>query len=331
MRKEWESFRITIVLYLIVLALPFSAYFIYDAFKTIEYDTQTISKAGSVGGKILKRIHEGREEVWSDDADRIGKILEEVGQWVRQNNGTGYYVGSRSLERDFEDVNRCWSELSVSGQSDGRNGLQCSAYADHLATMIEKITYLKQRRVVTILFASIGTSMLISLLMIYFTRTYIHLQMRKHAIRDHDTGLFNYAYFMSSLKNLMSRSKRNKYPLSMIAIELNNLDKGNKTYDIATRKHLFSVVGGIVIAEARQSDLPCRYNDNTIMIILPDTAIENTGALSERIESNIKAHDFDISPTFEFKIASTAYDFVEIEKAFVERMFNQLKNTMNHH
>ena len=52
MPKEWSSFRITLLLYILVLILPLSFYFVYSSFKTIQNDTKIVHQTGWVGGAI---------------------------------------------------------------------------------------------------------------------------------------------------------------------------------------------------------------------------------------------------------------------------------------
>ena len=52
MQKEWSSFRITLLLYLVVLILPLSFYFVYSSFKTIQSDTKMVQQTQWTAGAI---------------------------------------------------------------------------------------------------------------------------------------------------------------------------------------------------------------------------------------------------------------------------------------
>ncbi len=52
MQKEWSSFRITLVLYFVVLLLSFSFYFVYTSFKTMQNDTKIVRQSSWTAGAI---------------------------------------------------------------------------------------------------------------------------------------------------------------------------------------------------------------------------------------------------------------------------------------
>ena len=52
MPKEWSSFRITLVLYLVVLLLPFSFYFVYTSFQTMQSDTNIVRQSSWSAGAM---------------------------------------------------------------------------------------------------------------------------------------------------------------------------------------------------------------------------------------------------------------------------------------
>ncbi len=45
MQKEWSSFRITLLLYLVVFILPFSFYYVYTSFQTMQQDTKIVRQS----------------------------------------------------------------------------------------------------------------------------------------------------------------------------------------------------------------------------------------------------------------------------------------------
>ena len=56
MPKEWSSFRITLVLYVVVLLLPFSFYFVYTSFQTMQNDTTTVRQSSWTAGAMQSLV-----------------------------------------------------------------------------------------------------------------------------------------------------------------------------------------------------------------------------------------------------------------------------------
>ena len=179
MQKEWSSFRITLVLYVVVLLLPFSFYFVSSSFKMMQGDTKIVRQSSWVAGAMLIADEEG--------SSQIDKALTDISEWVGKNSDSVYYTGTDTLKKDFDNVQSCWK--SVKKVSERSSALTCYRNADKLANIIEKMVYLKQKKLINLFYASLAVATLLALLIIYLVRVYIHQQMKKHAIHDHDTHL----------------------------------------------------------------------------------------------------------------------------------------------
>ena len=165
--------------------------------------------------------------------------------------------------------------------------------------------------------------MIFILLTIYLIRVYIHIQMKKHAIHDHETKLFNKKYFLSELKTSCARSVRHNYPLSMLSILIDNFGTGS--YNKKTKEHILKVLGGIVTSLTRTSDVACRYDEDQISILLTDTEEENALFLEGRIREALEQHDFDVSPQLNFKFSTIYFNTEETAETFVSRTQDLLK------
>lgn len=321
MQKEWSSFRITLLLYIIVLILPFSFYFVYTSFKTMQHDTKIIRQSSKVVSEInyLSINHPDQKMV-----KQVDKTLHEISLWVTQNNDSALYIGGQTLSKDFSDVNACWTACKESFSKENetiikQQTLQCYELTNTLAIIIEKMVYLKQNKIINMFYLSLAIAMILILLIIYMVRTYIHIQMKKNAIYDLETKLFNKNYFLSQLKTSCARSVRYKYPLSMISVSMSDFEKESDRYDKKTQKHIFEMFGGLIIALTRKSDTPCRYDKNNFTILLPDTEGENALILERRIRETLEKHDFMVDSKLNFKFTTTQFDFEETAEAFTTR------------
>ena len=321
MQKEWSSYRITLILYLVVLILPFSFYFVYKSFKTLQNDTRIVRKiswtAGAMEHLVLKQ--DAQQIVV-----RIDKALQEISPWVAQNKGSKLYIGAQTLSQDFSQISSCWaaykeSYLNNDDTAIKQHSLQCYELTDTLAVIIEKMVYLKQKEIINVFYLSLILTTIFALLLIYLVRAYIHKQMKKHAIHDYESKLFNKKYFMAELKTTCSRSARHNYPLSILCISIDNFEKENKTYNTRTKGNTLKVFGSLVHSLVRDGDIPCRYDENHFFILLPFTEQENTLILEERIRQALEKDNWMRSKKIVFKFKITEFDKKESEEAFITR------------
>ncbi len=328
MQKEWSSFRITLILYLIVLILPFSFYFVYTSFKTMQHDTKIVRQSSWVAGAMEHLAVNPDDQNNQQMIGRVDKTLHEISLWVTKNSDSKLYIGSQTLSKDFSQVDSCWTAYkeSLSKQNDTlirQHSLQCYNLVDNMAIIIEKMVYLKQNKIINIFYLSLTLAMIFALLMIYLVRVYIHRQMKKHAIHDHETKLFNKKYFLAELHSTCARSKRHENPLSLLFVSLDNFTK--ETYDKKTRKDLLLELGKFFTSVTRASDILCRYDENHFAVLLPLTAKENALVLEDHLKEALKKHDFRVTPEVEFSFATTQFDTDETEESFITRSKKLLK------
>jgi len=322
MQKEWSSFRITLILYLVVLILPFSFYFVYSSFKTMQHDTKIVRQSSWTAGAMAHLAVKHTDQNDQALIGRVDKTLHEISLWITKNSDSKLYIGSQTLSKDFSEVNSCWTAHKKSFSQHNttairQHSLQCYRVVDNMAIIVEKMVYLKQNKIINIFYLSLTFAMIFALLMIYLVRTYIHIQMKKHTIHDHETKLFNKKYFLAELHSTCARSKRHENPLSLLFVSLGDFTK--ETYDKKTRKALLLELGELFTFVTREGDILCRYDENHFAVLLPLTTRENALVLEDRLKENMKKHDFRVTPEVEFSFITTQLDTDETEESFITR------------
>jgi len=320
MQKEWSSFRITLLLYVVVLLLPFSFYFVYTSFQTMQNNTNIVRQSSWIAGAIQHHVTSKSEQ----RIQQIDKAMLDLSSWVSQNIESELYIGNQSLSQDYSKVSTCWDAYKTSLATNNdimiqQQALECYEAAEKLALIIEKMVYLKQKKLINLFYASLTIVMLVILLIIYLVRVYINSQMKKHAIHDHESRLFNKKYFMSELKTTCSRSTRHNYPLSLLHISINDFENGNNTYSKRVKTNTLKVFGMLIHSLVRDGDIPCRYDDNHFLILLPFTEEQNALILEERIEKALKHDKWISSHNIMFDFNTTEFDKKESEEALILR------------
>ncbi|MDM5263081.1 GGDEF domain-containing protein [Sulfurovum sp. XTW-4] len=327
MQKEWSSFRITLILYLVILILPFSFYFVYTSFQTMRNDTRIVHQSSWTAGAM---VHLALMQNDQETVAHIDKSLQKLSPWVSKNNDSNLYIGSQTLSEDFSQIEACWATykenyLKHDNTDKTQQSLQCYELTDTFATVIEKMVYLKQNKIINVFYMSLALAMIFALLMIYLVRAYIHQQMKKHAIHDHETKLFNKTYFCAELKTSCARAVRNNAPLSLLSISIDDFGKESKHYSQKMQAYLLKSFGGLITSLIRESDVACRYDDNHFSILLPDTSEENALILEKRVHETLEKHDFGAIPELNFKFATAHLHYKETPEAFMGRIETLLK------
>ncbi len=136
-------------------------------------------------------------------------------------------------------------------------------------------------------------------------------KLREASIKDVITDLYNHRYFQETLVKEMERAKRYSHPLSLMMIDIDHFKKVNDTYghpqgDIVLRK-----IGELFRETIRLSDTAARYGGEEFAIIMPETDINGSVILAERLrklveklEINTNNHIIKIT----ISIGLTTYD-----------------------
>ena len=117
--------------------------------------------------------------------------------------------------------------------------------------------------------------------------------LKKEAVTDSLTELYNRRYFNQAIQKETERAIRLHQPYSLISLDLDYLKKINDTYghffgDLAIR-----TIADILKKNARSIDVPARLGGEEFSILLP--GVDSKGAMiaAERIRSAIEAQELD--------------------------------------
>jgi diguanylate cyclase (GGDEF)-like protein len=328
MQKELSVFKSTILLYVMVILLPFGFYFIHDAFDTIQTDTKVLAKVYNINNDRYKLINPIYQKQTDSIIKNIDNNIRDISSWVQDPDNQKYYIGASSLISDFraieEYLNRCKLESIKNNQKSLKKLILYNHKLDDFATMIEKMVYIKQDSIINVFYISLAILIILMMLSIYLIRFYIEYQINKNSIYDSETNLYNHDYLMEHLKTTCARATRYKYPLSLLSISLReiNLDALEKD----EYKRFMETIGDMLLSLTRTSDVACRYNKNHIAIILPFTEKENAQILMSRIQETFEKHDFGISQDTKFVFSIYEYTSSDTSKEYIrkaEELLNQ--------
>jgi diguanylate cyclase (GGDEF)-like protein len=115
---------------------------------------------------------------------------------------------------------------------------------------------------------------------------------RNLADRDPLTGFFNHRYLHERLSEEIVRAVRNRQPLSVIMLDLDDFKLVNDTFGHVYGDQVLVHVAHLVRSTLRASDVAARYGGDEFALILPETGREQAARVTERIIEALRASPF---------------------------------------
>jgi len=101
-------------------------------------------------------------------------------------------------------------------------------------------------------------------------------ELRKQAIHDALTGLYNRRYLEDTLERELYRAQRRNASLCVVMLDLDHFKQFNDTFGHTAGDALLREVGRILREHVRKSDIVCRYGGEEFVLVLPDASLEDT-------------------------------------------------------
>ncbi|HUW14586.1 MAG TPA: HD domain-containing phosphohydrolase, partial [Anaerolineae bacterium] len=121
-------------------------------------------------------------------------------------------------------------------------------------------------------------------------------QTRQSALTDELTGLANARFFFIHLEEELSRARHERIPLSLIAIDLNNLKSINDTFGHQQGDRVLRILAEVFRRHVRDSDTVVRYAGDEFFIILPNTTNKLALDTVNRIKRAVRETTVEMLP-----------------------------------
>lgn len=118
-------------------------------------------------------------------------------------------------------------------------------------------------------------------------------EVKKQAITDPLTGIFNRRYFEENILKEAERSLRLKQPFSLISMDLDYLKKINDTYGHQFGDLAIKTIANVLKREARSIDIPARIGGEEFNLLLPGVDSKGAAIAAERIRKSIENQALD--------------------------------------
>jgi diguanylate cyclase (GGDEF)-like protein len=97
------------------------------------------------------------------------------------------------------------------------------------------------------------------------------------------TGLANRRYFDACLRDLWEADRRDRFPVSLILLDIDHFKRLNDTFGHPFGDHVLMVLAGILRSHVRAEDIAARYGGEEFAVILPWQDQQQALQIAERL------------------------------------------------
>jgi diguanylate cyclase (GGDEF)-like protein len=123
---------------------------------------------------------------------------------------------------------------------------------------------------------------------------------------DSLTGIANRRHLMVTCESLLELCRRNGNPVSVIMLDIDHFKNINDNYGHFSGDIAISHVSDILKGSVRKSDFLGRYGGEEFIIILPETSMEETVQVAEKIRQKVEASPIKINAETTLNITLSA-------------------------
>ena len=117
-------------------------------------------------------------------------------------------------------------------------------------------------------------------------------ELRTLSIKDSLTNLYNRRYFYERTEVEMGRAHRVQRPLLFIMIDLDHFKKVNDTYGHQAGDKVLVSFSKIASKYLREYDILCRFGGEEFAILCPESKLEDSIVIADRIRKGIEKNKF---------------------------------------
>jgi diguanylate cyclase (GGDEF)-like protein len=117
-------------------------------------------------------------------------------------------------------------------------------------------------------------------------------ELRRLAITDSLTGLFNRRHFNKLAEDEIRRSVRYSRPLSVMLFDIDFFKRVNDTFGHASGDRVLSLIGRTTQEMLRATEISARYGGEEFIVLFPETSSSEAAAVAERLRAKIEETAF---------------------------------------
>jgi len=118
--------------------------------------------------------------------------------------------------------------------------------------------------------------------------------MRRRAVTDGLTGLYNHRHFQEALAVEVGRAARYELTFTLLMMDLDFFKTVNDRFGHPHGDQALQQIAAVLRQNARTSDFVARYGGEEFVMILPGTTVQQAGALAARIAQGVREIKIDV-------------------------------------
>ncbi len=125
--------------------------------------------------------------------------------------------------------------------------------------------------------------------------------LKKVAVRDQLTRLYNRHYLADALISKVAHAARHQEPLSIILIDIDHFKSINDTYGHLIGDDVLREIAGLVGKNARKEDIAARFGGEEFVLVLDRCTLEDARIKAEILREEIEAYypvGIDVTASF---------------------------------
>ncbi|SDH20137.1 MULTISPECIES: diguanylate cyclase [unclassified Duganella] len=121
-------------------------------------------------------------------------------------------------------------------------------------------------------------------------------------LTDSLTGVYNRRYIDRRLLEEIARSRRQKYPISFMYIDIDHFKRVNDTVGHGGGDEVLREVAARIKNELRTSDALARFGGEEFVVLLIDANLESAAFVAERIRASVAGSMIVLSPSLQLSV-----------------------------
>ncbi|HEY5038523.1 MAG TPA: diguanylate cyclase, partial [bacterium] len=113
--------------------------------------------------------------------------------------------------------------------------------------------------------------------------------LKNQSIRDVVTGLFNRRYLDEALEKEIGRIERSNRKLAVLMLDIDHFKQFNDKFGHDSGDRILFEIGSLLKKSIRKGDTAFRYGGEEMVLLFPDTGMEEAKRLAEMIRELVKA------------------------------------------
>ena len=127
---------------------------------------------------------------------------------------------------------------------------------------------------------------------IIMENSWLYNKVKSLAVTDSLTGIYNHGFLYECLCKEYARAERYKLPLSFLMLDMDYFKKVNDSYGHPQGDTVLCKISRILRNNVRVCDTIGRYGGEEFSIILPESKLEDSVSLAERIRKEVEQYNF---------------------------------------